>query len=63
MRIDWVESRVEKLEDELKELQAKYDTLITVIKKKGLDKVNRNGVDDGNYFLYNYGKERNGPWN
>lgn len=62
MRIDWVESRVERLEEELKELNTKYDTLITIIRKKGLDKVNRNGVDDGNYFLHNYAKERNGPW-
>jgi|JYMV01.1.fsa_nt_gi hypothetical protein len=49
------------LKFELEDLKKKYDLLCKQLKKKAND--NRNDVDSGDHFLWNYGRERNGPWN
>ena len=59
MRIDWVESRVEKLEADLSDLQLKYDLLVNQLKRNA--NKDRNGLSEGESFLRSYGKGNGGP--
>ena len=43
---------------ELSEVKSKYDSLCSKVKKNANDKRN-----EGERFLANYAKDRNGPWN
>ena len=53
-----LQARCLHAEMELSEVKSKYDSLCSKVKKNANDKRN-----EGERFLANYAKDRNGPWN